>query len=558
MSVAARPAGSAPPENIVGYSKRFEEGYWSLSDEIVDAQEARNALRAGPRAGTADGADLGYNVTLSKRFCGLEYEDPACAPDDVTAYDSVWAAKCCAPFSPPLPARVSLAPRPRRFSACAPRGADNSSTKVINPQTCTPEGEGLAEYREWGLTSQNYDDDYTACTAATPLDDDTACMAVMICTETAGQTGTPDQTDESTCRGNFNEADCAQQGTASTTEGCTWMGLCKYFDGRAQCNADDVDGETSMVKYLASIFPPFALGITVSIVFPVLCFLWYMLRCFNCFGGRKPQASRLLICPGKKEGFPLYNSAQTGCVKLFFLLFFIITLIAGVIGFVGNGLLNDGLMGTTDAFLYEMAKNIENVEKVLTAVVAFEAGNSSSPGGMDNSMTDFIVELKCMVAGMQVAVKEDAPAVFEIRALVVLAVCGIPIVTSAFGVFAALFNGKRTSCCVALMMSMLMIIVWISFGLHSYLGMLFGDLCLEMDLALQFPPGTPVQISFLPTSSNPCLTVEADFGHLPKEVEAGAALALPVGVAMIKDFCNKEGDFSALADFAVRTQSLRP
>ena len=35
-------------------------------------------------------------------------------------------------------------------------------------------------------------------------------------------------------------------------------------------------------------------------------------------------------------------------------------------------------------------------------------------GGMDSSMTDFITELKCMVAGMQVAVNEGAPAANEV------------------------------------------------------------------------------------------------------------------------------------------------
>ena len=151
------------------------------------------------------------------------------------------------------------------------------------------------------------------------------------------------------------------------------------------------------------------------------------------------------------------------------------------------------------------------------------------------------------------------------------------------------------------MTSWLTVIVWISFGLHickftsnmsllvidgpvlidcgcviTDLGMLFGDLCLEMDLALQLrSPTTAIKISFLPNDFNPCLTVEKDFGHLPKEVEvrgdshfcsrfahlidsllltidqAGAAVALPVGANMIKEFCNKEGAFSDLADFEI-------
>ena len=42
-------------------------------------------------------------------------------------------------------------------------------------------------------------------------------------------------------------------------------------------------------------------------------------------------------------------------------------------------------------------------------------------------------------------------------------------------------------------------LVWISFGLHGLLGIVFGDLCTEMDLVLQTPVGEYVDISFIPT-----------------------------------------------------------
>ena len=50
-------------------------------------------------------------VTLTKRFCGLPYDDAGatdCAPDDATAYDSAWMQACCTLHPPLIDSLVSL------------------------------------------------------------------------------------------------------------------------------------------------------------------------------------------------------------------------------------------------------------------------------------------------------------------------------------------------------------------------------------------------------------------------------------------------------------------
>jgi hypothetical protein len=92
-----RAAGSGAPESYAEYMDRFEASYtMPATGEIAEAQETRNALRAGPRLGEGE---AGIDVELSPRFCGLPYEDGPggfdCSPDDVMAYDAEWMLKCC-------------------------------------------------------------------------------------------------------------------------------------------------------------------------------------------------------------------------------------------------------------------------------------------------------------------------------------------------------------------------------------------------------------------------------------------------------------------------------
>ena len=85
---------------------------------------------------------------------------------------------------------------------------------------------------------------------------------------------------------------------------------------------------------------------------------------------------------------------QTRCFKVSFLLFLIITFIAGLVGFVGNNLLNAGLIGTTGLFVYEMARNIETVERVLGSVV------STPVNVYRNEITQLLLTLGLMFASM--------------------------------------------------------------------------------------------------------------------------------------------------------------
>ena len=114
------------------------------------------------------------------------------------------------------------------------------------------------------------------------------------------------------------------------------------------------------------------------------------------------------------------------------------------------------------------------------------------------------------------------------------------------GVLAALLNMRHLSCCIAAgFLSWLLVIVFISFGLHGLLGVIFGDLCLEMDLSLHYPAGEPVSIPFLPADMNPCGD-SGQFTGLLTEIEDAASGALASGAVFIADFCNKDHDFEDL------------
>jgi len=212
----------------------------------------------------------------------------------------------------------------------------------------------------------------------------------------------------------------------------------------------------------------------------------------------------------------------------------------------GNALLTDGLQGTLDNFIYEISKTVDTVQQVFEKIVALDESGEM----MDESMTQSIDEIKCFVASLQAAINDSAKEVFELRTLAVLVVCIIPMAVTALGLVAAVCNSKHISCCVAMLMSMLMVVVWISFGLHGYLGMIFGDLCLEMDLSLHFEDGQKVVIPFLPSDMNPC-SGDSGYDAMFDEVEAGAADSLPAGADAIKQFCKKEGDFEDLKYFVI-------
>lgn len=427
---------------------------------------------------------------------------------------------------------------------------DNVGTAAVAPATCTPVLAGW-EY---------FEEDKQACesTTLTPAEDQT-CSDAMICTETAGLTGEPVAGVDGACRAKTDSCTCAAD------DRCTWMARCVYYDGSAQCNADDVEGQTSMVMYAAATFPSMATAVVVSIVFPVVLFFgWYVWRCCNLCGGRKANPGFLCpcrkagACPKKSDMAVLnftYGRKQTLCFKVFFLLFFILSLVASLIGMAGNNLLTDGLTGTVDVMVYELSLTVNSVTEVF-------AGIDDTGGAADAELpTDQIHEFKCTIADMQASINSDLPGIFDLRALAVLVICLIPMAVSALGLLAAACNSKVLSCCVALLMSMLMIIVWLSFGLHSYLGMIFGDLCLELDLFLHYPQGSAITVPFLPSDMNPCSAdAEAPLRKIVNDmiydIEEQAAEGLATGATVIRDFCNKAGDFSELSYFNINCEDI--
>jgi hypothetical protein len=103
-------------------------------------------------------------------------------------------------------------------------------------------------------------------------------------------------------------------------------------------------------------------------------------------------------------------------------------------------------------------------------------------------------------------------------------------------------------------MGWLVIIVWISFGLHGLLAVIVSDLCLEIDLVLHVPKHEPVDVSFFPGGVLPC-GEDSEFAELSTEIEKAAMQPLLIGGDMMRDFCNRDSggrsgeswDFTALA-----------
>ncbi len=60
--------------------------------------------------------------------------------------------------------------------------------------------------------------------------------------------------------------------------------------------------------------PTMAFGIALAVVFPVLCLLWYLLRCCNLMGGRKKHPS--FFCPAICKADEAAPSAVTASLDL--------------------------------------------------------------------------------------------------------------------------------------------------------------------------------------------------------------------------------------------------
>jgi hypothetical protein len=424
------------------YPKGKQKQARPASEEIVEAQEARNAMRDASRI--LDNAELYGDVVLTRRFCGLTYESGIggvdCSPVDAYAYDLSFM---------------------------------------------------------------------TACWGARPVMNST-------------------------------------------------------------CVADDAGkGKVDFLKYGVSVSPPFVASLVLAIVFPILCLLWYVTRCCQLSGGRKPggyfdgdstfKAVCGFCCPALCKGeneHPGYSKMQINAFRLVFLIFFLVTLGGGIAGLTGNSLLG-GLQDAIECALYAMADVVADVKGI------FERANRIASGQMDTEQLGMIDEMACLIADAQKEM-DDNSGIFEIRALAVLVVCLIPIVVCLLGVVAGLLRLKILSCCIAFQLGWLLVIVWLSFGLHGTLALIFGDMCVEMDLALHAPKGQHINIGFMPEGSLPCGGPDSLLSLLIDDIEKNvvetvAGPALKAGGDNLKDLCNQGGDYTDLDIYTIDcTQAAGP
>ena len=208
-------------------------------------------------------------------------------------------------------------------------------------------------------------------------------------------------------------------------------------------------------------------------------------------------------------------------------------------GFVGNARLAWGLEDSVDAMLYELAARVDDFEATLGSINAVvfepeptEASCTGENGGrygddgftwipmacdldaasdgradcpeegcdyvaagwtteatLSEAQLSAVADLRCLVGRSQQAVRANGPQVFGARALAVHLICGVPILVAILGVVAAVISSPKLSCFVTgAWLSWLLIVVWLSFGLHAYLAVIFGDLCMELDLTLHHTP----------------------------------------------------------------------
>ena len=437
------------PESITASMKRFGEEYWSTSHHydpgnqahakpmsagVLDAMKNRNFLRAASRVLTSKLA-YGDHLSLTRRFCGLQYEKGAgeydCSPVDAHAYG------------------------PAFLDAC------------------------------WG---------------AMP-------------------------TENSTC--------LAQDAGA---------------------------GKIDMLKYSVSVAPPFVLATILAIVFPTLCLLWYLLRCCQLAGGRKPSAYLAgdscckalcgFVCPAfirnpRGREHPGYSSRSLLSFRIGFFAFSLLALGGGIAGMIGNRKLK-GLADGMDCAIFSLSNVIGDAQGIMSAINAVVAGANH---GLDPDPVHVEVDMiTCLVADAQKKIQDNSHDILAIRWLAVLVVsCGV-IAICLTGVIASAMRSQVLSCCIAINLSWLSAIALLSLGLHGMLALIFGDLCVEMDLALHVPKGEYVNVGFVPEGMLPCgkgSAMEQQLQEMEISLVERAQGALEAGGNLLVDFCNNSTNSSA-------------
>lgn len=135
-------------------------------------------------------------------------------------------------------------------------------------------------------------------------------------------------------------------------------------------------------------------------------------------------------------------------------LFFVLAVIAGSIGFAGDGLLGSGLRDSVDILLHGLSQQVSQVRALTTRINQLTAGTSSLDAG-DLSMID---EISCFVGKAQSAIEDNGAQLFSIRSIAVLCVSLVPMTVMIVGLVAALCNLRHLSCCVATQIAWLMLV----------------------------------------------------------------------------------------------------
>jgi len=316
------------------------------------------------------------------------------------------------------------------------------------------------------------------------------------------------------------------------------------------------------------------LPITMAVVFMVLYFLWYFLRCCGLCGGRKASTACIgcstYYDPNDKGDSPYtgagleedvgaakgpsYTADGKGCpcgcqtflFRVWFLLFFLLVTAALAIGFVANGEVDTGLDNTVSILFYNVQSMAYDVSKMLDKLNTVMSG--SGLGLDEDAIAGQQEELNCLsqsLSDFEADIQEGKDLGLEVRGYYVLAMLVIPFLVGVFYVVSAWCKWK---CCVgfsSFLAWLLLIFVCISAAIHSLLALLLADVCYEFDLHLASYHlntsdlyGTHENLAWLPEQAQGFCGTNGSLAFLEKEFEDQFDVAIQQGLDEIAGVCN--------------------
>jgi len=322
-----------------------------------------------------------------------------------------------------------------------------------------------------------------------------------------------------------------------------------------------------------------ALTVTMSfpmiagVVFMVLYFVWYWLRCCKLCGGRK-ASKECFLCASyydsqgaddlnykgdaaqiveddKRPGYVVSGGCPCGCqvtlFRLWFVLFFVLVAAAAALGVVANMDVDTGLTNTVDILFYNVQRLTFEASKMLGKLNDIMAGADL---GLDASELDAQQsELGCLSESMtelENDISEGKDIVLDIRSYFVYATLVVPLL---IGLVYLISAWRKWTCLVgfgSFLGWLLLLMVCVSAAIHSLLSLLLADICYEFDLHLASYHlsdsdlyGRHQNLAWLPEDAQGICGTDGDLAFVEQEFEQQFDVAIQQGLDMVADTCNQ-------------------